>query len=394
VSRAAAEGYVTALNWLLERDGDRRHRQAVPLGDGTVLVYWTREPHPVVDAVPQLLDEVAELVAAPWRTGRPQRGVESTAFYAAVLGTNRTRVVVRDWIETAVADLCASLDAYAEDLRLDEEAAPVPTIGALLRASGDAAPGMGARLFRAAIRGGPFPRELLATTLRALYVSKDRVALRARCALIKAVLVRLPRSGNRVEVPVSLDEKKTDIPYLLGRLFAVLEQMQWAAHGATVSASVRDRYHRAAASAPAMVFPRLLDLSVHHATKIARRGRGSYLEIAKTAIVDALPPERFPRTLSLEDQGLFAIGYYHQRRRLFQRAEASAPAATNTAAPEVAPRDAPAARAPGDTGLKSPRKETARTKLKPAKVPARARTRKRPAKQGRIAKRRSARKET
>jgi CRISPR-associated protein Csd1 len=300
--------------------GDRRHRQAVPLGDGTVLVYWTRDAHPVLDAVPALLDEVAELVSTPWRTGTPPQAVEGTAFYAAVLGTNRTRIVVHDWIETTVTKLCASLDAYAADLRLDDHAAPVPSIGALLRAAGEPPPAMGARIFRAAIQGTPFPRELLAEALRALYVSNDRVPLRTRCALIKAVLVRLPRGGGSLEVPMSLDEKKADVPYLLGRLFAVLEQMQWAAHGATVNATVRDRYHRAAASTPGMVFPRLLNLSVHHAAKIERRGRGRYLEIVKAGIVDVLPALPFPQTMNLSDQGLFVVGYYHQRQRLFQRA--------------------------------------------------------------------------
>src|SRR5208282_2345415 len=107
--------------------------------------------------------------------------------------------------------------------------------------------------------GIPFPRELLAGALRALYASSARSSLRTRCALIKAVLVRLPRGGGAMEVPVSIDEKKTDVPYLLGRLFAVLEQMQWTAHGTAVNATVRDRYFRAAASTPALVFPRLLD---------------------------------------------------------------------------------------------------------------------------------------
>jgi CRISPR-associated protein Csd1 len=336
VSRAGAEGYVTALNWMLERAGDRRHRQAVPLGDGTVLVYWTREAHPIVDTVPLLLDELETLVASPWRGGTRPSGVDATAFYAAVLGTNRTRVVVRSFMETTVASLCASLDAYAADLELDVEGAPVPTIGALLRAAGTPAPGTGAQLFRAAIRGGPFPRELLASTLRALYAANDRVPLRTRCALIKAVLLRLPRGGGRMEVPVSLDEKKTDVPYLLGRLFAVLEQMQWSAHGAAVNAGVRDRYHRAAASTPAMVFPRLLDLSVHHAAKIARRGRSGHLEVVKATILDALPAESFPRTMSLPDQGLFAIGYYHQRQRLFQRTEGAPRSRGRREAPSIA----------------------------------------------------------
>jgi CRISPR-associated protein Csd1 len=164
-------------------------------------------------------------------------------------------------------------------------------------------------------------------------VSNDRVALRTRCALIKAVLVRRPQGGGAMEVPVNLDETKTDLPYLLGRLFAVFEYMQWAAHGAAVNATVRNRYFRAAASTPGMVFPRLLDLSAHHAAKIQRRGRGRALEMLKEGIVTSLPARPFPPTMSLSEQGLFVIGYYHQRQQLFQRAatdkaEVSAPEET------------------------------------------------------------------
>jgi len=161
-------------------------------------------------------------------------------------------------------------------------------------------------------------------------VANDRVPPRFRYALIKALLLRAPRAHSAMEVPVSLDENKADVPYLLGRLFAVLEQMQWAAHGARVNATVRDRYYRSAASTPALVFPRLLDLSAHHAGKIAARGRGRYLEILKATIIDALPAEPFPQALTLESQGLFTIGYYHQRQRLFQRAETPRTAATTS----------------------------------------------------------------
>jgi CRISPR-associated protein Csd1 len=323
VSRAAAEGYVTALNWMLERAGpDRRHRQAVSLGDGSVLVYWTRNPHAVLEAVPELVDAVADLVSVPWRSGPRSRVNDDTTFYAAVLATNKTRIVVRDWIQTTVDDLRAALDAFASDLRLDTDTAPIPSIGSLLRALRNPPPNAGGQIFRTAIRGGPFPRWLLGAVLRAL-ASGDGVALRTRSALIKAILMRLPRVGGPRTVPMALDETTLDVPYLLGRLFAVLEQMQWSAHGATVNSTVRDRYQRAAASTPAMVFPRLLDLSSHHAAKIARRGRGAYLEKLKEHILDGLPALPFPRTLSLEDQGLFVIGYYHQRQHLFQRGDAA-----------------------------------------------------------------------
>jgi CRISPR-associated protein Csd1 len=150
----------------------------------------------------------------------------------------------------------------------------------------------------------------------------ERRRLLARCALVKATLSRLPYDGGApLEVSVSLDENSTRVPYLLGRLFAVLERLQGAAQG-DINATIRDRWFGAASSTPAIVFPRLLRLSVHHA---AKADSGGWYEHQKTRIVAALPADGFPPTLSLPDQGLFAVGYYHQRQKFFEkRAEAPA----------------------------------------------------------------------
>ena len=133
-------------------------------------------------------------------------------------------------------------------------------------------PGLGARLFRAAIRGEPFPREFLGAALRRLRLPPDKVdergKLHARCALVKATLSRLPHHGGAtMEVSVSLDESKPDVPYLLGRLFAALERLQAVAQG-DINATIRDRYFGSASSTPALVFPRLLRL------EHAPRGQG------------------------------------------------------------------------------------------------------------------------
>jgi CRISPR-associated protein Csd1 len=42
-------------------------------------------------------------------------------------------------------------------------------------------------------------------------------------------------------------------------------------------------------------------------------------EKLKGQIVDALPARQFPSVLGLEQQGLFAVGYYHQREAFFQK---------------------------------------------------------------------------
>lgn len=114
---------------------------------------------------------------------------------------------------------------------------------------------------------------------------------------------------------MSLDETSSAVPYLLGRLFAAMEKLQSDALG-DLNASLRDRYFGAASSTPALVFPRLLRVSAHHASKAEGERRG-WAERVKAQIVERLPAKPFPRTLTLEDQGLFAIGYYHQRQAFY-----------------------------------------------------------------------------
>jgi CRISPR-associated protein Csd1 len=327
VCRAAADGYVTALNWLLEGTPDRRFRYGVPLGADAVTVFWTRDTNDAVDLFVSLFAPSAEqpvaLAEAPLK-GLAPSDLDVTPFYAVTLSGNAARVVVRDWIESTVADVKRHVARYFEDLRIGRaEIEPVP-VWLLVKALDPPGrqglpPDLGARLFGAALRGGPLPREILSAALRRLRLPPDKLderrLLRTRCSLIKATLLRLPRSGiSAMEVPVSLDENVTRVPYLLGRLFAVLERLQAAALG-DINATIRDRYFGAASSTPALVFPRLLRLSVHHAAKAEGAG---WLERDKGKIIGALPAEPFPRSLALEDQGLFAVGYYHQRERFFE----------------------------------------------------------------------------
>ncbi|MFT3767479.1 MAG: type I-C CRISPR-associated protein Cas8c/Csd1 [Minicystis sp.] len=337
VSRAAAEGYVTALNWLLQGTPERRFKHGIALGDDSVILFWTREEHAIIDVFPDLLDpppdpDQARRLAESPLAGLAPADIDGTAFYAVTLGGNAARVVVRDWLETTVRDLKQSLAAYFDALRIAGDDGRPLSIRALLASvespgGRGLSPCLGARLFRAAVRGEPFPRELLGAALRRLRLPPDKLderrMLRARCALVKATLTRPPlRGGAPMEVSVSLDDSSTQVPYLLGRLFAVLERLQGAALG-DINTTIRDRYFGAASSTPALVFPRLIRLSMHHAAKAEGAG---WLEQIKERIVAGLPAEPFPRTLTLEEQGLFAIGYYHQRQKLFEkRADKAAP---------------------------------------------------------------------
>jgi CRISPR-associated protein Csd1 len=334
VSRAAAEGYVTALNWLLEGTPKRPFRQGVRIGDDAVLVFWTREENAIVEDFPALFDpspdeeQLRAHAESPWK-GLERSPLDETAFYAVTLSGNAARVVVRDWLETTVAEVKRNIADYFDALRISpEDGAPLP-LRRLLKAvespgGRGLSPELGSRLYRVALRGDPFPWELLGAALRRLRLPPDKLderrLLRARCALIKAVLLRpSPSLGARMEVPVSLDESNTQVPYLLGRLFAAIERLQGEAQG-DINATIRDRYFGAASATPALIFPRLLRLSVHHAAKLDTPRGDHWLERLKARIVDALPPgAAFPETLPLAAQGLFAIGYYQQRQRFFEK---------------------------------------------------------------------------
>ncbi|NNC07747.1 type I-C CRISPR-associated protein Cas8c/Csd1 [Corallococcus exiguus] len=328
ISRAAAEGYVTALNHLLARDGTRRYRQGVSLGDGAVAVFWTREPDPVVDTLLNVLD-FAQASQAVHFAESPLRGLEpgkfdTTPFYAMTLGGNAARVVVRDWFESSIHELKRNVLGYFNALKLTGRRERPLSVWEALKAveppgSRGNPPDLGAKLIAAALGGRPFPRELLSAALRRLRVpEKDDASpfqLHARCALIKATLLRPARGVAPLEVSVSLNPDSPDVPYQLGRLFAVLERLQYAALG-DINASIKDRYFGSAMANPGVVFPRLIRLSTHHAAKADSAG---WLEKLMGQIMNRFPAAVWPKALTLEAQGLFAVGYYHQREDFFRK---------------------------------------------------------------------------
>lgn len=111
---------------------------------------------------------------------------------------------------------------------------------------------------------------------------------------------------------MSLDKENTNIGYRLGRLFAVLENIQQAANP-RINATIRDKFYASASATPAAVFGNLMRLSGHHLSKIDSDKKGLRIWFEKQVEEIMSGINSFPPHLSLEEQGLFAIGYYHQR---------------------------------------------------------------------------------
>ena len=141
-----------------------------------------------------------------------------------------------------------------------------------------------------------------------------------RAAIIKAYLNKF---HDTEVLTVALDKENTDPAYRLGRLFATLEKAQEEANPG-INATIKDRYYGAASSNPVSVFSTLLKLSNHHLAKLENRGRKTNFEKLLGEIMTAISPD-LPTTLSLPEQGKFAVGYYHQRQDFFIKRDTTQP---------------------------------------------------------------------
>ena len=331
VSERAAFAYTAALNTLLERDSRRRIR----IGDATT-VFWAEaagdEAHAAaaedlfsVLAEPPTDDEetakVAGWLAAVDKGKLPAEVDPDTRFCVLGLAPNAARVSIRFWHRNLIGEFARRISEHWSDLRL--EPAPwrtPPAAWSLLRetaAQGKAQnipPTLGGALMRAILGGGPYPRSLLAAVVGRMRADKHVTGRRA--AICKACLARDHRLGlGEEDVPVGLSREEANPAYRLGRLFAVYEKVQQAALGRNVNATIKDRYFGAASATPASVFPLLERNSMHHLATLRKGDKGGLAHWFDREIDEILAGmgAEFPRSLRLQDQGRFAIGYHHQR---------------------------------------------------------------------------------
>jgi CRISPR-associated protein Csd1 len=330
ISEAAMFNYTTALNHLLRRES----RQRVQIGDATT-VFWAEGETPVVRFLKDILDphegsqdvSAIRLFLEAVRDGKKTdlSGTENMKFYVLGLAPNVGRLSIRFWHVSTVEDISRRLGQHFQDMRIKrdfEDTQPeypgmwqLLHITALRGESKNISPVLAGAVTRSILTGEDYPRTLLTATIERIRAEHEVGYLRA--AIIKASLVRRNRIQRRnvKEVGMSLDKEQRDTGYLLGRLFAVLEKAQKdAVPGANTT--IKDRFYGSASATPSVVFPQLMRLAQHH---IQKSSFGGYLDRITGEIMDSV--ERFPTHLSLEGQGMFALGYYHQKQELYRKAE-------------------------------------------------------------------------
>ena len=332
-----------ALNGLIEES-----RKDKLVFNDTAYLHWTRVAgvddgmdlfaNPVEKAVRDLLRSVQD--------GKKPLPTDDTAYYAMGISGNGARIVVRDWLESTVGEVKGHLAKWFADLAIIQlDGADVRhdfKFGALLYGMvrsdlAELPPYIPTQLFHAAIHGGALPLTALAAALRRQQIeptSDDalrRGAIVARMALIKACLRRsltkFPTDALNPNHTMSdsLNPDSDDHAYNCGCLFAVFDRLQYFALGG-VNAGVVERFYASASVTPALVMGRLFRNAQFHLAKadggIAENVRKDFEKLSIKL------GTKFHKTLSLEEQGRFALGYYHQkaefRRRSTERKEKAA----------------------------------------------------------------------
>ena len=344
VGKYAAFAYGAALNYMVGQ-ADFHGR----LGD-TTLVYWAEGAEPAYGSAFMAMmgmgsedkNEITQKELSGVLTALCQGHTVKWAnvplnpknrFYILGLAPNASRLSVRFFLQDSFDAFVKHYQKHQERLNIVHPAfdeRETLSIWALLRETVNpnsrdksAQPQLVGEMLRAVLTGSLYPSALYTQTEIRMRAEKE--INRGKAAIIKAYLLRnvVEQQKDQTHVykevlDVELNEQSTYLPYRLGRLFAVLEAVQQKANP-NINTTIKDRYFNSACATPALVFPTLLRLAQSHLSKIGGGAEVYYDKMIIELLGDVT--QSYPLRLSLQDQGIFQIGYYHQKQKLFTKKE-------------------------------------------------------------------------
>lgn len=336
VGKYAEFAYTTALNYLLsQRD------YTFSMGD-SMIVYWAESGkeqyqkcflnmfRPTKDNQKKLKDIFDSLKEDTKIYLEDAEMDPKQNFYILALAPNAARLSVRFFYVNSFGNILQNIAEHYERLKIVKPVwAEQDYLGirdmlneTVNQKSKDKtlAPNMAALVLQAILSGGRYPTSLYANTLiRIRAESGDKKISWGRAAIIKAYLIK-NYDCMKGEKFMGLNKDCNDAAYVLGRLFSVLETIQKEANP-TITTTIRDRYFNSACATPAVIFPVLIKLKNSHVKKLERDKGGTkvYYEKELTEIMGKL--DDFPKRLSLEQQGQFDLGYYHQQQEKYKKGE-------------------------------------------------------------------------
>lgn len=345
VGTYAAYAYTTALNYLLS---DRSH--GTTIGD-TAVVYWseegderyqnifacvsepTMENQEIVDGV---FKNLAEGKAVAVQDVKDSLDMEKR-FYILGLAPNAARLAVRFFYQDSFGNILKHIKEHYDRMEIVRPAADAVEYLGIWRMLQETVnkksrdkkpvPSMSGVVYRSIISGSRYPASLYQAVLGRIRAEQDdgdsRIykITRGRAAIIKAYLLK---NGNiREEITMALNEDSNNTAYILGREFAVLEAIQEEANPG-INATIKDKYFNSACATPAAIFPILFKLKNSHIKKMNNGAKEIYYEKMLCDLQGRLTVAEgqraaCPRRLTLEEQGMFILGYYHQTQKRYEK---------------------------------------------------------------------------
>lgn len=366
-----AKSYVESMNWLLangksiiSEKGENyfEYTNRKNLSKDTALVYWTRENHTVeeLNLIEQktgfdllnpfnsetykkkpraVIDDVKEMLNSIYK-GKigAVKNIETEHFYAIILSSSAARIVIRSWIELTMVQMHSNIEKWLNDISIIKYEKPsikrvfnpiqsLANSCAVHRKSDkngyvcdykDPVIGIVSNnLWKSALLNSIIPLHVLDKVLRRVKTEQGRIT-DSRAALIKLILNRNNKGGYMIKE--ELDVKNESTAYICGRIFSVLESIQRAALGKNINAGIRERFFSSASTSPSLAFGRMMKMSQNHLSKLKGNKPGLAIFLDKELQELFSHIEVLPAIFSLEEQGQFAIGYYHQKQDDFKKA--------------------------------------------------------------------------
>lgn len=336
VGEYAAFAYSTALNALLS---DREHTKSV--GDTTV-VYWVEGSEEIYQKVTcaalfgadeegisnRDLSKIFDKLRHGERIQVEDQWLDTEKhFYILGLAPNAARLAVRFFLVDSFGNMLKNVAEHYKRLEIVKpeydrfELLPIwkllsETVNNNARDKSPS-PQMAADTLQAVLTGRPYPASLLNGAM--MRIRAEREVTRGRAAIIKAYYSRnLNRKCPEEVLQMELNEQCPNVPYTLGRLFSLLEQIQQTANPG-INATIKDKYFNAAASTPANIFPVLMNLAQKHLRKM-NEGQKVYFD-RQIGELSAIIGEAYPMRMILPEQGAFQLGYYCQTQKRYQKKE-------------------------------------------------------------------------
>ena len=297
--------------------------------------------------------QLKRLLNIPWAGQLDAFNISRNHFYLAVLTPNKSRLVVREWIDESLDSVLNKIQKFVKALIIvhpdgrDPWPPTIPDIISALKpeasksASADA--NLVRELIRTAYKGTSPPENLLVMALQRFRIpdrtidkkeEKDKQTYR-RMSLVAAMKLVLTYNRKEAKTMESLDEKETKRSYLCGRLLAILEEIQLRQAHWNLNTTLVDRFYGSASTAPSSVFGNLIKMATTaHLPKLHKQGYGEEIKCHLIEVQEHIYNAcGFPDTLSTKEQAEFALGFYHQRaiyRKIRRPQTITIPTQTNT----------------------------------------------------------------